>query len=230
MLKNKSFIMMSLAIILLVFIPNKMVFANQDKVILIDPGHGGIDGGAVSKSGVVEKNVNLDISLLLKQKLEAKGYRVTMTRETDIGLYKEGQKVKQKKREDLENRVKMKKATNCDAFVSIHQNIFPEAKYKGTQVWYCSNGTKSKLLADTIQSNVKEKIDKDNNRVSKPAGTQFRILRDNIDAASVIVECGFLSNEEECRLLTTKEYQDKIAGVLADSIETYFNSESKAQS
>lgn len=227
-MKKIGLVLFSFGMLFSLCILGKVAFAeNTDKIILIDAGHGGIDGGAVSKSGILEKDINLSISLLLKEKLAQKGYTVYMTRETDTGLYKEGQKIKEKKREDLANRVKMKKSTECDIFISIHQNMFTQEKYKGAQVWHTSSGTSSKELATIIQNLIKEKIDPNNTRVAKGAGTQFRILNNSNNAASVIVECGFLSNQEECKLLTTTEYQDKIAQTLADSIEKYFSEKSE---
>ena len=115
---------------------NAFAFNNSDKVILIDPGHGGIDGGAKSKAGTIEKDINLQISLKLRDNLEEKGYKVYMTRDEDEGLYQKGNTIKEKKREDLNRRVQMKKETDCDIFVSIHQNMFPQSKCYGAQVCF----------------------------------------------------------------------------------------------
>lgn len=227
-MKKIGLILFSLGMLFSLFITSNIALAdNAEKVILIDAGHGGVDGGAVSKSGVLEKDINLSIALLLKQKLVEKGYTVHMTRETDTGLYKEGQKIREKKREDLANRVKMKKSTGCDVFISIHQNMFTQEKYKGAQVWHTSSGEKSKELAIIIQNMIREKIDPTNTRVAKGAGTQFRVLNNAADSASVIVECGFLSNSEEAALLETAQYQDKMAETLAESIEEYLAPKSK---
>lgn len=195
------------------------------KVILIDPGHGGIDGGAKSQSGCDEKNINLQISLKLKDLLENQGYKVYLTRATDVGLYSEGKTVKEKKREDLEKRVKMKTETNCDVFISIHQNKFSQTKYKGAQVWYSSldkENNKSRILAESLQQTLKEEIDQKNNRVAKPACDQYKILRDKYEGASVIVECGFLSNEEEAKLLQDEGYQEKLSNAILHGLDNYF--------
>ena len=199
----------------------------DEKIILIDPGHGGIDGGATSKSGTVEKNINLAISKALKEELLKRGYRVEMTREEDIGLYEKGQKIKEKKNEDLANRCKKKKEVNCDMFISIHQNSFPQSKYYGAQVWH-SNNAKSKVLADSIQNSLKENIDKNNNRVAKNAENNYKILRDGHEGANVIVECGFLSNPEEDARLNTEEYQKKLADAIAKGVEEYYKIQSKS--
>lgn len=193
----------------------------SSRVILLDPGHGGIDGGAVSPTGTVEKHINLDISNKLKSELEKQGFKVIMTREEDKGLYSDSGSVRQKKREDLSNRSKMIMESNCDVFVSIHLNMFPQRKYYGAQVWYASNESSSKL-ANIIQSNLKAYIDNGNNRIEKPAKDEYRVLRNVGEVPAVLIECGFLSNEVEESKLKTDIYQEKIAKVIALSIQSYF--------
>ncbi|MDU2665389.1 MAG: N-acetylmuramoyl-L-alanine amidase CwlD, partial [Clostridium perfringens] len=171
----------------------------NNKVIVIDPGHGGIDGGAKSENGVIEKDINLSISLKTKAALESKGYKVIMTRSEDVGLYTEGKKVREKKIEDLGNRVKIKKDNKCDAFISIHQNMFPQKNCKGAQVW-SANNEPSQKLGRIIQQKFKEEVDQNNKREAKVAKKEYKILNDGYEGASVIVECGFLSNPEECEL------------------------------
>jgi N-acetylmuramoyl-L-alanine amidase len=144
----------------------------EKKIILIDPGHGGIDGGAESKSGTIEKNINLSISLKLKKILEKNNFKVIMTREEDKGLYTENGTIRKKKHEDLENRCKIKQESHCDMFVSIHLNMFPQSKYYGAQVWY-SNSEESKKLAHIIQENLKEDLQGNNKRIEKPAKGQY---------------------------------------------------------
>ena len=193
----------------------------NNKVIVIDPGHGGIDGGAKSENGVIEKDINLSISLKTKDALESKGYKVIMTRSEDVGLYTEGKKVREKKIEDLGNRVKIKKENKCDAFISIHQNMFPQKNCKGAQVW-SANNEPSQKLGKIIQQKFKEEVDQNNKREAKVAKKEYKILNDGYEGASVIVECGFLSNPEECELLGKEDYQNKIANTLANAIDEYF--------
>lgn len=193
----------------------------NNKVIVIDPGHGGIDGGAKSENGVIEKDINLSISLKTKAALESKGYKVIMTRSEDVGLYTEGKKVREKKIEDLGNRVKIKKENKCDAFISIHQNMFPQKNCKGAQVW-SANNEPSQKLGKIIQQKFKEEVDQNNKREAKVAKKEYKILNDGYEGASVIVECGFLSNPEECELLGKEDYQNKIANTLANAIDEYF--------
>lgn len=219
----KKFKITSLLIILLtmVLIPIKAMASTGEKVILIDPGHGGFDGGAKSKNGVIEKDINLQICLKLKENLEGKGYKVYLTRENDESLDNTGSTIKEKKREDLKKRRDMKKEINCDIFISIHQNMFPQEKCYGAQVWHSSNDI-SKKLADNIQESVKEIVKDNNKRVSKPAGDAYLILRDDHKGASVLVECGFLSNMEEEKKLQTEEHQNVLIEGISLGIERYF--------
>lgn len=195
----------------------------SQKVILIDPGHGGIDGGAKSKNGTVEKDINLQISLKLKSNLEAKGYKVCMTRDEDEGLYESGNTVREKKREDLRKRTEKKDETGCHMFISIHQNMFPQSNCFGAQVWYASND-KSATAAKYIQDSLKETVKDSNKRVAKPAGDAYLILRDNYDGVSLLVECGFLSNPDEEMRLKSEEHQNLIVEGISLGIDQYFNS------
>lgn len=200
---------------------NASTIDNSDKVILIDPGHGGIDGGAKSKTGTIEKDINLQISLKLRDNLEEKGYKVYMTRDNDDGLYEKGNTVKEKKREDLNRRVEMKKETECDIFVSIHQNMFPQSKCYGAQVWYASNEN-SYNLATVVQESIKQTVKDNNKRVAKPAAEAYLILRDKHEGASILVECGFLSNPDEESRLKSNEHQNLIVEGISDGIDKYF--------
>ncbi|EGS9999846.1 N-acetylmuramoyl-L-alanine amidase CwlD [Clostridium perfringens] len=218
-MKIVSIMMLSFLVLNISFL--KVNAEENNKVIVIDPGHGGIDGGAKSENGVIEKDINLSISLKTKDALESKGYKVIMTRSEDVGLYTEGKKVREKKIEDLGNRVKIKKENKCDAFISIHQNMFPQKNCKGAQVW-SANNEPSQKLGKIIQQKFKEEVDKNNKREAKVAKKEYKILNDGYEGASVIVECGFLSNPEECELLGKEDYQNKIANTLANAIDEYF--------
>ena len=201
---------------------NTFAMDNSDKVILIDPGHGGIDGGAQSKTGTIEKDINLQIALKLRDKLEESGYKVYMTRDEDEGLYQKGNTVREKKREDLNRRVEMKKETECDIFVSIHQNMFPQSKCYGAQVWYASNDN-SYNLATIVQDSIKESVKDNNKRVAKPAAEAYLILRDKYEGASILVECGFLSNPDEEARLKSDEHQNLIVEGISNGIDKYFD-------
>lgn len=202
---------------------------NKAKIILIDPGHGGYDGGAVSKSGTIEKDINLAIAIKLKKQLEYKGYKVYMTREEDESLNSIIKKPSSKKVEDLTNRCNKKKEVNCDMFISIHQNTFPQSKVYGAQVWY-SKYEESKILAGKIQKCLIEMADPNNKRIEKPALDHYRILRDGYEAPSVLVECGFLTNLEEEKKLKDEAYQEKIALAIAEGVKKYYEEIGKVNS
>lgn len=224
-INNKVKSVVVLMLVLTLVFPYKLICAKvvkeTSKTILIDPGHGGIDGGAQAKDGTCEKDINLSISLKLKKYLESKKYKVIMTRQEDKGLYTESGKIRKKKLEDLQNRCKIKVNSNCDAFVSVHLNMFPESKYYGAQVWYGDN-KESEKLAGIIQRNMIENLDKNNKRKEKPAKDSYKILRCGKDIPSVIVECGFLSNDAERQKLKDTSYQQKIAESLGKSLEEFF--------
>lgn len=223
---RKKYRIILFTLLSILFFSPHVIFANtmenaKDKIILIDPGHGGMDGGAVSKNGTLEKDINLLISLKVKGSLEKAGYKVFITREEDKGLYENKGTVRNKKNQDLTNRCKMKKETNCDMFISIHLNMFPQSKYSGAQVWY-SRDIESKIFARILQKNMVEDLDPQNNRIEKPALDQYKILRDGYDKPAVIIECGFLSNEQEEAKLKTEEYQQKIAETITKSVKEYY--------
>lgn len=221
---KKIIIAIITCLIIITYIVPVKAFAvdNSDKVILIDPGHGGIDGGAQSKTGTIEKNINLQIALKLRDNLEEKGYKVYMTRDEDEGLYQKGNTIKEKKREDLNRRVEMKKETDCDIFISIHQNMFPQSKCYGAQVWYASNDN-SYNLATVVQDSIKESVNDNNKRVAKAAAEAYLILRDKYECASILVECGFLSNPDEEARLKSDEHQNLIVEGISNGIDKYFD-------
>lgn len=224
-LKDISIFFLVLTLFLGISIYNKEVKGEENdsqKIILIDPGHGGIDGGAKGSDNTLEKDINLNISLKLKSVLEKKGYKVELTRETDTDLHTDGSTIREKKRSDLSNRVKKKEETKCDIFISIHQNMFPQSNCKGAQVWYAADED-SKNLGSDLQESLKLNLDKSNHRVAKQAKDEYRILRNNKECASVIVECGFLSNSEELNLLKSDDYQNKVVDALTQGIEKYFS-------
>jgi len=194
----------------------KNVFAannieKQKNTIIIDPGHGGVDGGAVGYNDIVEKDINLSISLKLRTLFEASGFNVVMTREDDRSIHdKDSKTIREKKVSDIHNRSKLLEKYPDAIFLSIHQNMYTESKYSGTQVFYSKNNEDSKILASLIQSNVKELLQPENERVIKPAGKDLYILY-HAKIPAVMVECGFLSNPDEAKKLNSSEYQYKMA-------------------
>ena len=175
--------------------------------VVIDPGHGGNDPGGIGQSGVLEKDVNLSIALLLRDNLKQQGIEVVMTRETDCGLYSETSK--NKKKEDLAKRIQIIEEAEADFVLCIHQNIFTDSKYKGAQVFYYESSEAGAKLADSIQNQLIIGVDPENNRVSKSNMNYYMLKQSPIPI--VIVECGFLSNKEEELKLGTLEYQRALA-------------------
>ena len=197
--------------------------ANQP-IVIIDAGHGGFDGGAVSDDGTVEKDINLSIDLYLREYLAIFNIKTIMIRETDCSVEDNGlNTIRQKKTSDLHNRMKIMEETDNAIFVSIHQNKFPDGKYSGTQVFY-SPKTKdeSQVLAQTIQDYIVNTLQKDNKRQIKECGTSVFLMYNAVKPA-VLVECGFLSNYEETQRLKSSEYQKKIAFCIAMGIQNYLS-------
>lgn len=188
-------------------------------VIVLDPGHGGEDGGAVSANGVRESGLNLEISLRTRDLLRFLGVPVVMTRETDLSIHSpEAATVSEKKISDLKNRVAIVSDTENPILVSIHQNMFAESKYYGTQLFY-ADSEPSRQLAEALQALFAAELDPSNHRRAKPCENVY--LLSKISCPGVLVECGFLSNPKEEALLQSAEYQKKLAAVLAAGLFIY---------
>jgi N-acetylmuramoyl-L-alanine amidase len=196
--------------------------AGYSRTVIIDPGHGGPDGGAVGVDGVVEKGINLSISLKLRSYFIAAGYTVIMTREDDRTIADEGSKtIRSKKNTDLHNRLDIVDAYPNALFISIHQNIYSSAQYSGTQVFYSPNNPCSKDLATLWQSTVKNQLQPDNSRAIKPAEDNLFILY-HAKSPAVMVECGFLSNPGECKKLEDNAYQNQMAfSIFSGTLQYY---------
>lgn len=189
---------------------------DKTKTVIIDPGHGGEDPGAVGVNGLLEKDVNLRLSLVLKELLILQGYNVVMTRDTDVLLYDENASGS-KKGQDLKNRLDFEKKYPDAVFVSIHMNKFSMESCKGLQVYYSANTEESKALAEAVKENVREMIQSDNKRETKKANSSIFIL-DRIEIPAILIECGFLSNYSEAELLSSDEYISKLAFAISRAI------------
>lgn len=186
--------------------------------VVIDAGHGGEDGGAVSASGIYEKDLNLAIAKQLCDLLTANGVTVVMTRTTDTLLYDRNVDYHgRKKALDLAARRKIAEETENAIFVSIHMNAYPLPQYSGLQVWYSKHHPESHTLADTLQSNAQRVLQPQNNRKTKAAGSNIYLLH-HLTCPAILVECGFLSNAAEAEQLNTPEYQKELAFVIALAI------------
>jgi len=190
------------------------------KTVIIDAGHGGMDGGAVSVTGSLEKDLNLDLAETLKCMLEAAGYNVVMTRTDDSMLNSDGTYPKSRKMRDLQARLEITESHPDAILVSIHMNKFPEEKYSGLQVYYSGNNSKSKEIAQNVQEMNKLVLQPNNSREIKAAGDNIYLLK-NIKIPAILVECGFLSNTEEAKLLDTEIYRKKIACLIFAAIQPF---------
>ncbi len=195
---------------------------NDRLTIVLDPGHGGADGGAVGIGGVLEKELNLDIALMLRDMLVFKGYNVVMTRVDDSMYYDENSTLS-KKAQDTFRRVDITKEYENCIFVSIHMNKFASERYSGLQVYYSANVEGGQQLADNIQSFAKDLLQNDNNRKIKKADYKIYVL-DKAVVPAVLVECGFLSNAAETQKLCDKEYRRDLATMLFMAIDDYLSS------
>ena len=197
---------------------NSILDKSERFTVIVDAGHGGEDGGAVALDGSVEKDFNLDIALKLENILKLYGYKVIMTRTTDtMTCDKNLKNQRQKKISDIKNRLTLTEKHNNSVLISIHQNKFSDNSQKGAQVFYSPNNFKSKELAELIQSSVVKNLQPDNYRKTKKCGTEIFLLYHS-EIPSVLVECGFLSNQNELNLLKDNDYRNKIAILIADGI------------
>lgn len=193
----------------------------ERKTVVIDVGHGGEDPGKVGIGGMLEKDLNLQIAGKVKENLETAGYRVVMTRETDAGLYEEG--TSNKKAQDLQNRCKIIEETEPACMVSIHQNSYTDSAVCGPQVFYYSHSSEAERLATILQNRINENLAIERPRVQK-ANTTYYILKRS-ESVSVIVECGFITNPVEVKLLADGDYQEKLAEAIFQGIDEYVNGE-----
>ncbi len=203
------------------------VFNKEDKIrIVIDPGHGGEDAGAIAPDGTLEKDLNLDIAKLLYIVFDLNGTSVELTRSEDTLLYdKYGDLTDytgQKKVYDLKNRLKLAEENPNSIYVGIHMNKFSEAQYSGLQVYYSPTNPSSYPLAFDIKNTVHQHLQPQNNRPLKRADSTIYILH-RAKIPSVLVECGFLSNEGELELLKSEDYQRALAINLFASLVKYAN-------
>lgn len=186
--------------------------------LLVDPGHGGADGGAIGGDGTLEKDINLAIAVPLADTLAVFGYPVTMTRDRDASIHDEGvTTLRKQKISDMHNRLKLYEQATLT--VGIHQNFYPVSKYSGTQMFYAAAHPESRVLAEQIRQTVVSALQPDNTRALKTGTDVFLLERTTRPA--VFVECGFLSNPDELSRLKTKEYQRKMALAVAVGVMQY---------
>ncbi len=190
---------------------------SKNPCIVIDAGHGGADPGKLGINGEEERELNLQIALRLKRLLEAEEIEVVLTRTDENGLYSEG--ADNKKLEDMHKRCEIITEAMPVFTISIHQNSYPEEYVKGAQTFYYGKSSEGKELAETIQSSMIERLDKENHRSAKANESYYLLKR--TPTPTVIVECGFLSNAGEAALLATEDYQEQVAWAIHMGIMQY---------
>lgn len=188
--------------------------------IIIDPGHGGEDGGATSCSGVLESQFNLEISQKLNDLLQLLGYRTKLIRNSDISIYVKGDSIAQKKVSDLKERVRIANETSNCLLLSIHQNHFSDSRYSGAQVFYAKTEG-SQELAKHLQEKLVSTINIGSKRQSKLSTGVY--LMEHIQCTGILIECGFISNFEEEAKLRSEEYQKKLCCVIASAVGEYLS-------
>ena len=213
------YVLVSFSLLLLVKIGSRTVTTLSENspiqrkhCIVIDPGHGGEDGGTVTRWGTPESSYNLEISLRLNDLMNLLGYDTKMIRTADISIYTKGETIFQKKVSDLKERVKRINETDNALLLSIHQNHYPDPRYSGAQVFY-SQTEGSEQLAKQLQAAFVSTINKGSNRQAKKSTGVY--LMEHIHCPGVLIECGFLSNDAEEKKLRSPEYQKNLCSVIA---------------
>ena len=201
------------------YVPAAAVSESDRPHILIDPGHGGEDGGTMAKNGTLEKDINLAISLVLVDWLRLCGYEVRMTRDSDISIHdSDASTIREKKNSDLHNRLALYE--KAQLVIAIHENHFSGTQYHGTQVFYSTNSPASQPLAASIRESVRTLLQPDNTRELKKGDKSVYLLYKST-VPTVLVECGFLSNTEERTKLETPAYQQQMAFAVGLGIVHY---------
>ena len=181
-----------------------------DFTVVLDAGHGGEDSGAVGVTGVLEKDLNFEVVSVLSALLRASGCEVVLTRTEDKLLYTEEENIYgMRKNCDLKNRLKISHENPDALFISIHMNNFTMSQYSGLQVWYSTKREESRSFAEAVQASVREGLQNSNNRSIKAADRNLYLLDRNENPA-ILIECGFLSNPEECEALSQEDYQKRL--------------------
>ena len=198
----------------------QMIPVERGITVIIDAGHGGVDGGATSCTGKLESAFNLEIALRLNDLMHLLGIHTEMIRTTDVSVYTQGETIAAQKVSDLKERVRMVNESENALLLSIHQNTFPDSRYGGAQVFYGPEG-ESAQLAEALQSAFRNTVNPGSNRRSKKADGVY--LMEHIDTTGVLIECGFLSNAEEEAKLRSADYQKKLCCVIAATVSNHLD-------
>lgn len=228
---NRRFFIVSAAIIFLLYgmyhlafdiierrAVESMSWALANKIVVIDPGHGGPDGGGTGQSGIQEKEITLSFAKNLAERFSQAGSAIILTRDKDKDLTSEGGSISSRKKEDLRKRVEIANQNEADIYISIHTNCFG-SKWKGAQTFYYPENEDSKRLGESIQSEIRD-IMKNTDREALPLDSNY-VLK-NLNMPAVIVEVGFLSNPEEEKMLLDTEYKKKMSYAVYSGAVKYF--------
>lgn len=195
--------------------------AKNVPVIVLDAGHGGMDGGCSSAAGVPEKGINLNVLLNLRDLLSVSGYEVVVTRDTDRSIHDSGiEGIANQKSSDMDNRLAIFNERSNAVCISIHQNQFTDPKYSGAQMFYAPTNKDSERLAQKLQGSFHTLLQPDNDREIKQCGKELFLCYFSKNP-TVMVECGFLSNPEEAARLTDEAYQRQVAFTIYAGLQEY---------
>ena len=215
------------AVFVKIFVSNgglkPVINQNSRSTLVLDAGHGGIDGGAISDSGLKESDINLQIALKTEALVRFLGIDTVMTRETDTD---NSDNKAYSEHDNLVQRVKLANSTENAVLISIHQNKFPSAVVSGAEVMYSDNDD-SKALGLITQDNLVTLLDSSNRRVARPAPKEL-LLTSSVECPTILVECGFMSNPQEVQKLASNDYQLKLAAILAGSYIQFLNNTASA--
>lgn len=191
------------------------------KVIVLDAGHGGIDGGCVSVNGVAEKGINLAIVQTLRDSFEILGFEVVCTREDDRSIHDSGvEGIAKQKLSDMNNRLDIINRYDDALVLSVHQNQFVDSRYSGAQMFYAKESEEGRRLAECMKKQFVSLLQPSNERETKPVGKEMYLIH-NAKSPALMVECGFVSNPEEAKLLESEEYQKKVAFTILTGAHEY---------
>lgn len=221
MIKIKRLIKLTLLLLLFLIIIISIFNVNASnltlpllgKTIYLDAGHGGVDNGA-TVNNVHEKDLNLQIVYKLKETLTSAGATVLLTRKDDNDI--SNPNALYRKKSDFDNRIKLINNSNADLYISIHQNIYKNKKYSGPQVFYVKDNQKlAEIIQNTLNKylNTKRKVKTINNTY------MYKLLKKK----GILIECGFISNDNERYKLKTEEYQLKLSKIITEGIITYYS-------
>ena len=215
------------AVFVKIFVSNgglkPVINQNSRSTLVLDAGHGGIDGGAISDSGLKESDINLQIALKTEALVRFLGIDTVMTRETDTD---NSDNKAYSEHDNLVQQVKLANSTENAVLISIHQNKFPSAVVSGAEVMYSDNDD-SKALGLITQDNLVTLLDSSNRRVARPAPKEL-LLTSSVECPTILVECGFMSNPQEVQKLASNDYQLKLAAILAGSYIQFLNNTASA--